>query len=185
MKKTIITLIALLFAVTTTFAQQKSEPRVPSGYQGFIDMNNLYTFSKDINNSIGMSTTHGFYFNPKAYIGLGMGFETDNDYVLVPIYAAIHYNFNYSKPVSPIMRLRLGSYVGDGFGTYADLALGVRFASKRDFAVSIMVAGTFFEGFDREVYGEYQDQNGYWYYDVISTQTVQPSGVGLRIGIEW
>ena len=185
MKKTVLTLIALLFAVTITFAQQKEEVRVPSGYQGFLDMNNLYTFSDDIGNSIGMSTTHGFYFNPKAYVGLGIGFETNNDYVLVPIYAAIHYNFNYSKPVSPIMRLRLGSYLGDGFGTYADMALGVRFASKHDFAVSIMVAGTFCESFDDEIYGDYQDENGYWHYNVLTTETIQPSGVGLRIGIEW
>lgn len=184
MKKFFLTTMIVLGCIFSVSAQEK-EIRVPSGYQGFIDMNNLYTFSKDINNSIGMSTTHGFYFNPKAFVGLGMGFETNNDYVLVPIYAAIHYNFNYSKSVSPIMRLRLGSYVGDGFGTYADLALGVRFASKRDFAVSIMVAGTFFEGYDDKIYQDYQDENGYWHCGVQTTQTIQPSGVGLRIGIEW
>lgn len=182
MKKIFLTAMIVLGCIFSVSAQE--ETRVPSGYQGFLDMNNLYTFSKDINNSIGMSTTHGFYFNPKAYVGLGMGFETNNDYVLVPIYAAIHYNFNYARPVSPIMRLRLGSYLGDGFGTYADLALGVRFASKRDFAVSIMVAGTFFEGYKDEIYHEWIDENGCWQYDYVESK-IQPSGVGLRIGIEW
>ena len=182
MKKIFLTAMIVLGCIFSVSAQK--ETRVPSGYQGFLDMNNLYTFSKDINNSIGMSTTHGFYFNPKAYVGLGMGFETNNDYFLMPFYAAIHYNFNYARPVSPIMRLRLGSYLGDGFGTYADLALGVRFASKRDFAVSIMVAGTFFEGYKDEIYHEWIDENGCWQYDYVESK-IQPSGVGLRIGIEW
>lgn len=182
MKKIFLTAMIVLGCIFSVSAQE--ETRVPSGYQGFLDMNNLYTFSKDINNSIGVSTTHGFYFNPKAYVGLGMGFETNNDYFLMPFYAAIHYNFNYARPVSPIMRLRLGSYLGDGFGTYADLALGVRFASKRDFAVSIMVAGTFFEGYKDEIYHEWIDENGCWQYDYVESK-IQPSGVGLRIGIEW
>ena len=182
MKKILLTAMIVLGCIFSVSAQEKVQ--VPSGYQGFLDMNNLYTFSKDINNSIGVSTTHGFYFNPKAYVGLGMGFETNNDYFLVPFYAAIHYNFNYARPVSPIMRLRLGSYLGDGFGTYADLALGVRFASKRDFAVSIMVAGTFFEGYKDEIYHEWIDENGCWQYDYVESK-IQPSGVGLRIGIEW
>ena len=182
MKKILLTAMIVLGCIFSVSAQEKVQ--VPSGYQGFLDMNNLYTFSKDISNSIGVTTTHGFYFNPKAYVGLGMGFETNNDYFLVPFYAAIHYNFNYARPVSPIMRLRLGSYLGDGFGTYADLALGVRFASKRDFAVSIMVAGTFFEGYKDEIYHEWIDENGCWQYDYVESK-IQPSGVGLRIGIEW
>ena len=182
MKKIFLTAMIVLGCIFSVSAQEKVQ--VPSGYQGFLDMNNLYTFSKDINNSIGVSTTHGFYFNPKAYVGLGMGFETNNDYFLMPFYAAIHYNLNYARPVSPIMRLRLGSYLGDGFGTYADLALGVRFASKRDFAVSIMVAGTFFEGYKDEIYHEWIDENGCWQYDYVESK-IQPSGVGLRIGIEW
>ena len=183
MKKIFLTAMIVLGCIFSVSAQK--ETRVPSGYQGFLDMNNLYTFSKDINNSIGMSTTHGFYFNPKAYVGLGMGFETNNDYVLVPIYAAIHYNFNYTRPVTPILRLRLGTCLGDSFGPYADLAFGVRFASKRDFAVSIMAVGTYFDKFKESVYADYQDENGVWHYCVPTTQYIQPSGVGLRIGIEW
>ena len=183
MKKIFLTAMIVLGCIFSVSAQEKVQ--VPSGYQGFLDMNNLYTFSKDINNSIGVSTTHGFYFNPKAYVGLGMGFETNNDYFLVPFYAAIHYNFNYTRPVTPILRLRLGTCLGDSFGPYADLAFGVRFASKRDFAVSIMAVGTYFDKFKESVYADYQDENGVWHYCVPTTQYIQPSGVGLRIGIEW
>ena len=173
MKKSLITLIALLFAVTT-FAQE-SEVRIPSGYQGFLEQGTMYQFYDGGHTMINLSTTHGFYFNGHVFVGIGVGVDFNNDYAIVPFYSAIHYVFNNQKNVSPVARLRVGSFLGDGMGAYADLGFGVRFASKRDFAVSIMLNGTYYGNMTKEYYSYEQQTN----------TTFNPSGVSLRVGIEW
>ena len=61
MKKTILTLIMAVFAITA-FAQNE-DSRVPNGYQGFLEEGNTWHFNKDMTTTIHLSTTHGFYFN--------------------------------------------------------------------------------------------------------------------------
>ena len=182
MKKVILSLVMLLMA-TSMFAQETeiSNPakvRVPSGYQGFIEQGNTWHFDKNMPNSISLSTTHGFYFNGHIFAGIGLGVDFNNDRALVPFYTNVRYQFNNTRVVSPIVSLRLGSFVGDGLGAYGDLAFGVRFASKRDFAVSAMVAGTYYDKIQE--YGYYD--NGSYIHDY---RYISPSGVSLRIGIEW
>ena len=184
MKKVILSLVMLILA-TSVFAQEQEIPnpakvRVPSGYQGFIEQGNTWHFDKDMPNSISLSTTHGFYFNGHIYVGVGLGIDFNKDRALVPFYTNLRYQFNNTKVVSPIISLRLGSFVGYDMGAYGDLGFGVRFASKRDFAVNVMVAGTYYDKI-RE-YGYYYDDNGHHTQDY---RYLSPAGVSLRIGIEW
>ena len=172
MKKLALTLMMVIFAMTA-FAQEEGNVRVPGGYQGFIEQGNTWHFDKNMPNRISLSTTHGFYFNGHIFAGVGIGFDFNEDNVLVPFYSNIRYQFNNTKVVSPVVSLRLGSFIGDHMGAYGDLAVGVRFASKRDFAVSIMMAGTYYDKIE-----------SYNYYNNTYTQ-MSPSGVSLRIGIEW
>ena len=137
----------MLFMAMSLFAQEDvnynpAKVRVPSGYQGFLEQGNTWHFDKNMPNSISISTTHGFYFNGHIFAGVGFGVDFNKDRALVPFYTNLRYQFNNTKVVSPIVSLRLGSFIGDDMGAYGDLAFGVRFASKRDFAVSVMVAGT-------------------------------------------
>ena len=178
MKKVILSLVILLMAASV-FAQEEGNVRVPSGYQGFLEQGNTWHFDKNMPNSINISTTHGFYFNGHIFAGVGFGVDFNKDRALVPFYTNLRYQFNNTKVVSPILSLRLGSFIGDDMGAYGDLAFGVRFASKRDFAVSVLVAGTYYDKI-KVYYYNYED--GY-YYD--GYQQVSPSGVSLRIGIEW
>ena len=172
MKKTLLSIIMAIFAITA-FAQNEGNVRVPSGYQGFIEQGNTWHFDKNMPNSISLSTTHGFYFNGHIYAGVGLGFDFNEEDVLVPFYTNLRYQFNNNKVVSPIVSLRLGSFIGEHMGAYGDLAFGVRFASKRDFAVSVLVAGTYYDKIKQ-----------YSYYDS-SSISISPAGISLRIGIEW
>ena len=179
MKKLVLAFV-MLFMATSVFAQeQEGKVRVPSGYQGFIEQGNTWHFDKNMPNSISLSTTHGFYFNGHIFAGIGLGVDFNNDRALVPFYTNLRYQFNNTRVVSPIISLRLGSYVGDGLGAYGDLGFGVRFASKRDFAVSAMVAGTYYDKIKE--YGYYNADGVY----VHENRYISPSGVSLRIGIEW
>ncbi len=176
MKKFALTLVMAIFAITAFAQNEESKIRVPSGYQGFLEQGNTWHFDKNMPNAINLSTTHGFYFNGHIFAGVGLGIEFNEDRALVPFYSNIRYQFNNTKLVSPIVSLRLGSFIGDSLGAYGDLAFGVRFASKRDFAVSVMVAGTYYDAIEIGYY----TQEGNW-----TDGKVSPSGLSLRIGIEW
>lgn len=187
MKKTILTLIMAVFTITA-FAQNE-DSRVPNGYQGFLEEGNTWHFNKDMATTIQLSTTHGFYFNEHIYAGLGVGFEFNSDYLLVPFYTNLRYVFFNNKAISPIVSLRLGSYISDNMGAYGDLAFGVRFASKRDFAVTVLLAGSYYDKFTETYYNYdegYYDEEGMWHYENnIVEKTIRPSGISVRVGIEW
>ena len=185
MKKVILSLVMLIMA-TSVFAQEDDIPnpakvRVPSGYQGFFEQGNTWHFDKNMPNSISLSTTHGFYFNGHLFAGLGLGIDFNRDRALVPFYSNVRYQFNNTKVVSPIISLRLGSFISDDMGAYGDLAFGVRFASKRDFAVSVMVAATYYDKV-RDSFYLYDEELE---HSVWTEKEVSPAGVSLRIDIEW
>lgn len=176
MKKLILAVVMALFAITVFAQNENTGTRIPSGYQGFLEEGNTWHFDKNMGTCIQLATTHGFYFNGNFYVGMGIGLEGNKDYVLMPIYSNLRYVFINNKPVSPVVSLRLGSFMGSDMGAYGDLAVGVRFASKRDFAVNVLVAGTYYD----KIQGGYYNAEGYWEREKIS-----PSGIALRVGIEW
>lgn len=185
MKKTILTIVLAIFAITGFSQNEGKEVRVPNGYQGFLEYGNIWTvFDKEMPNTLGLSTTHGFYFNGHMFAGIGIGFDACSDFGLFPIYANVRYLISNKSTVSPFLSLRLGSYISEKVGAYGDFAFGVRFASKRDFAVSMMVAATYYDKMTYSAWEEYQDDQGYWQSHRVD-KTVNPSGVSLRIGIEW
>ena len=188
MKKLVLSFVALLMAVSV-FAQDNKEEqpqvRVPNGYQGFVEYGNgWHVFDKTMPNTFNLSTTHGFYFNGHMYAGIGMGFDACSEVIMVPLYANVRYVFSNKSAVSPFMGLRLGTYVSEKVGTYGDFAFGVRFASKRDFAVSVMVAASYYDKLTYTTWEDFQDEYGDWYNDRVE-KTVNPSSISLRIGIEW
>ena len=185
MKKIALTLLMAFFAIGA-FAQndEVTGVRIPSGYQGFLEMGNTWHFDKDMPTTIQLSTTHGGFFNEHIFAGLGIAYEWNKDYDLVPLYANIRYVFMSRTVISPVLSLRLGSYLGDNIGAYGDLAVGVRFASKRDFAVNVMVAGTYYDKITRNYYEEWTDAQGVWHYENVEKK-ISPSGIAVRVGIEW
>lgn len=184
MKKTFLTLVMVIFAITSFAQDENPVIRVPNGYQGFLEESNCWHFDKNMHATIQLSTTHGFYFNDRFYAGIGVGYEFKSDYFLMPFYANVRYVFLNTKAVSPIVSLRLGSFISDKMGAYGDLAFGVRFASKRDLAISVLVAGTYYNKLKYNHYDHYQDAQGYWHSDYVEGK-ISPSGVSLRVGIEW
>ncbi|MBR4148372.1 MAG: hypothetical protein IKU00_10905 [Bacteroidales bacterium] len=180
MKKLFLSVVMLFMAMSVFAQEQETKVRVPSGYQGFVEQGNTWHFDKNMPNSISLSTTHGFYFNGHIFAGIGLGVDFNKDRGLVPFYTNLRYQFNNNKVVSPVISLRLGSFIGEDMGGYGDLAFGVRFASKRDFAVSVLVAGTYYDKIEK-YYNDYDAQGNYTH----GYRQVSPSGISLRIGIEW
>lgn len=185
MKKTILTIVMAIFAITAFAQNEENEVRTLKGYQGYLEYgNSWHVFDKEMPNTINLSTTHGFFFNSHMYMGIGIGFDACSEIGLFPIYANLRYIITNKSAVSPVMSLRLGSYISEKVGAYGDFAFGVRFASKRDFAVSLMVAATYYDKMTYTIWKDYQNEEGYWVSDRME-KTVNPSSVSLRIGIEW
>ena len=180
MKK--IFLIALMaLACTPMMRAQETAVRVPSGYQGFLEQGNGFRMTDNFKSTVGVSTTHGFYFGQHTFIGIGIGVEGNNDFTVVPIYTALKYNFNYTHQATPTMQLRVGSFIASAVGSYCDLAFGVRFGSSRDFAINVLLTGTLYSNCEREIWTTDETTGTYPPETVI----YNPSSVGLRIGIEW
>lgn len=173
MKKINLIFATLLMVSAMAFAQNDNA-WMPHGYQGFLEMNSGFQVVNDGNPTTGLSTTHGFYFNGHTYVGIGFGLDfydvsRNNTDLAMPFYAAVNYLFSNTSNLSPVVKMRLGSYVGGNHGTYADLGFGIRFGSRRDFAVTVLLTGTYYS--NREYIEHESDIN-------VST-------VSLRFGIEW
>lgn len=185
MKKTILTIVMAFFAITAFAQKEQTNVRIPSGYQGFLEYGNSWTvFDKAMPNTLGLSTTHGFYFNGHVFAGIGIGFDACSDFALFPIYANVRYLFSNKSVVSPFLSMRLGSYISEKTGAYGDFAFGVRFASKRDFAISIMMAATYYDKMHYKTWEDFQDEYGHWQGHYVE-KDLNPSSISLRIGIEW
>ena len=186
MKRKSLFIAFLLTVSAMAFAQENNNVWMPHGYQGFLEMNSGFQVANNGNYTTGVSTTHGFYFNGHTYVGIGMGLDFCDIYgdnssdVIVPFFATVNYLFFNKSNVSPVVKMRLGSYVGDYHGTYGDLGFGVRFGSRRDFAVTVMVTGTF--------YSKLKNPEYYYYYgEEVPAENREHniSTVSLRFGIEW
>ncbi|MCQ2606775.1 MAG: hypothetical protein MJ204_09615 [Bacteroidales bacterium] len=181
MKKIIVTCLALISLAIVGNAQENVSIRIPEGYQGFVEQENRFHFWGAEDNSVAVSTTHGFYFNGHTFVGIGLGVTGSGNYGLVPFYTSVKHVFLNDRTISPSLNARLGSYIGADMGSYGDLAFGVRFASKKDFALTISAALSYYEPFD--------DVTTEWNVDTDTykeiTKKIDFSGASLRFGIEW
>ena len=177
MKKILISLLFAAVAFTANAQDVINGVRVPSGYQGHVEYSNLFYLKGGT--GMDISTTHGFYYTPNMFVGLGIGLHISPKDTYVPIYAAAKYIFNYKTKISPTVQLKMGSFFNEGAKPYGDLSFGFRFASDRDFAFSIQACGSFYAPVD------YTDS--YWDGDTFVTKTERwnLSSIGLRLGIEW
>lgn len=169
MKKTIL-IVAMLVMAFGLSAQENANITIPSGYRAFIEEENSLQLVSKEHSLLGVGTTHGFYMNDHCFVGLGFTMIGNESDFLMPVYAAIRYNFSYRSNVTPVLSFRAGSYLSESTGLYADLAFGLRFASKRHFAINVMLTGTFYEPTEHPYY------NG--------GTTINHSGAGIRIGME-
>ena len=117
------------------------------GYKGFIDLgfsygtkSNVGDYEMNGENRLEFSTSHGYFFSPYFFLGLGVGFHFYTGYnyegeyysydevlVEIPIFAHARFHF-LDKKVSPFADIKLGYSVYDVTGTYFSPSLGCRFA---------------------------------------------------------
>lgn len=125
MKKLLFTLLMVISALSAN---------AQSGYRGFADVNfiagcdGVWSGFNTIGG--GVSTTHGYQFNPYVFLGGGVkvqyhSFDNFDDTYSLPIYAAFRVNM-MNRNVSPFADVKLGYSVADITGLYFSPSFGVR-----------------------------------------------------------
>ncbi|MBR4837797.1 MAG: hypothetical protein IK004_05090 [Bacteroidales bacterium] len=184
MKKLFLITILLLMTASVFAQEQEAKVRIPSGYQGFFEYGNTYLFD-DNPSLMNFSTTHGFYMNGHTYVGIGISIDTKYLLFLLPIYGNVRYVFNNNRVVSPVVGLRLGCFDTKTVGFYGDLTIGLRFATKRDFAISFLISGTHYNGVYFRYRHPYTDEYGIDHMERCWGSRNNLTGISLRLGIEW
>lgn len=121
----------LLFAAIIAVAVNAREPQ--RGYRGFVEWDNnitSYNFydGKETCWFTGVSTSHGFQFNPHLFAGAGLMIEkcTKFDTWTLPLFAQVRTDQTWGK-FTPFGDLRLGYNCTDGGGIYLSPTIGYRF----------------------------------------------------------
>lgn len=158
------------------------------GYHGFADVGYCYYISQIAPSTIEITTSHGYQFNPYIFLGAGVGFdftgkaewgdvngkpyEKRDSKVDIPIFFNARANITRTR-FSPFADARVGAYVNNEGGIYANLAVGGRFGIDENVGVSLsfgyelrkvtvqelrLIPGTKYNGYSYQYY--YTDRTG-------------------------
>ncbi|MDE5553974.1 MAG: hypothetical protein K2J10_02190 [Muribaculaceae bacterium] len=165
--------ILLLFAIAAVslgaFALQPQR-----GYRGFIDWDNSmrqYPQWMDFNKKVlraysGVSTSHGYQFNPNFFLGAGIAVQYNSNFKdwILPVFLHVRTDQKFGK-YTPFGDMRIGYSLTDGGGVYFSPMVGYRFNWGRKMGVNIgagltvkQITYTIFDvGFDNMGFMNYID----------------------------
>lgn len=111
MKKTLLILAAFIFSLTTTATELRK------GYRGFVDANVDLSFNQSVYGETtivyyGVSTSHGYQFNPHLFVGAGLMLERHHP---------VSHNFGCEFPI--FAHARTDWQIGR-FPLYGDIRIG-------------------------------------------------------------
>ncbi|MGN0028448.1 MAG: hypothetical protein ACI35Q_01770 [Marinilabiliaceae bacterium] len=163
------------------------------GYRGFVDFNVMEGFLVNDGgydghySHAGLLTTHGYQFNPRIFVGAGLGvlWQTDDNQgsdfdCLIPVYSAFRCDF-VARKVSPFVDVRLGGFSNTANsefrGFYMSLAVGVR---VRRFNASL--------GYEYlNNFGELTDYDGDddYYWETCDSPSLRTHSFVMRFGVDF
>lgn len=142
--------ILLLFALATvSFGVFALQPQ--RGYRGFIDWdNNMHRYAQWVNPDVkethtymGVSTSHGYQFNPNFFLGAGLSVQYNSyfsDWIL-PVFVHVRTDQKFGK-FTPFGDMRIGYSLTDGGGIYLSPMIGYRFNWGRKLGINVGVGLT-------------------------------------------
>lgn len=142
------------------------------GYKGFVEFGGGFGVGDWAGGFLGLTTSHGYQFNPHIFVGAGAGFNYDfgNELIFIPVFADFKYNMLKSN-ITPMIGTKIGYSVYDGQGVFFNPGIGCRFGLSESFALDL----TFNYGLQTEK-AEY-----YWDY----SETVLLHTIGFKLGLEF
>lgn len=186
--KRILSLFAIAAISLSAFALQPQR-----GYRGFIDWdNNLDRYQwvgsneKFIEMYTGVSTSHGYQFNPNFYLGAGVAVQYNKKFKewILPVFMQVRTDQKFGK-FTPFGDIRIGYSLTDGGGIYFSPMIGYRFNWGRKMGINVGVGLTLIGV--KYTSGDlvYDEINGY--FTITNTKTVREidTNFSFKIGIDF
>lgn len=186
MKRFLLILTAAILSVGV-FARQPQR-----GYRGFIDWdNNLTQYDAWYEGNhktyyyTGVSTSHGFQFNPNFFLGGGLAVQYNkySDSYVVPLFLQVRTDQKFGK-FTPFGDLRIGYSCTDGGGLYLSPMIGYRFNWGRKVGVNVGV-GLTVKGSTIDIFNVAVDINGYMQLEQIGTEYRTKLMFAFRVGFDF
>ena len=106
MRKLVLVVASLL--LTTIMVSAQNKHAFEKGYRGNVSLTGNIGINKDFsNNGIELTTSHGHNFGDGMYIGGGIGFNVNSDFVNIPVFLDMKYNI-LDRELSPYIDCRVG-----------------------------------------------------------------------------
>lgn len=182
-----LSLLCALCCIGSIFAREPQR-----GYRGFVEWSNDVTsFKIDEHTSqsfyyTGVSTSHGFQFNPHLFVGGGITLEryVDYDTWFTPIFAQVRTDQKWGK-FTPFGDLRVGYNSADGAGYFLSPTIGYRFNWGRKVNINAGL-GLTLRGYSVEQYDfDIDIVNGYFDMTYLGTKHSTKAMFSFRLGIDF
>lgn len=184
MKRYIIIMLLIAMAATAMARQPKR------GYRGFLDWNNdiaTERYDDDLkitNYYSGISTSHGYQFNPNIFLGVGIGVENYRSLNRYIIPAYLHLRTDQKFGIfTPFGEVRIGYNLTDGGGIYFSPAIGYRFNWGRKLGVNLGV-GLTVKGNKVDIY-EFSYYDGTYISQSLKRKNETKCLFAIRLGIDF
>ncbi len=184
--------ITMILAAVTLMASARQPER---GYRGFAEWNNsitsyeFYYWTGEKSETCyfsGISTSHGFQFNPNFFLGAGLSIEHSRKYngYILPVFIQARTDQKFGK-YTPFGDLRAGFSLTDGGGPYLSPSVGYRFNWGRKCGVNISAGLTLkWSHVDEYDIAQTPDGEG-WYVTDVKTRFDSKAFFSFRIGIDF
>lgn len=141
MRKFILLIVVSLIS-GYTFGQT-SRPEI-RGYRAMVDLG--YNFNANGSNAsrIGISTTHGYMFNPNFFIGAGIQMDVLTspprwyNHIALPLFVAAKWNI-LQKKITPFLQGRAGYSIAGNKGHYFSFSAGAQYCLNNGNAIKLSV----------------------------------------------
>lgn len=188
MKRQITMILLVLASALGSMARQPER-----GYRGFIDWSNSYRENSDnwYHDSYfysGLSTSHGYQFNPWLFVGAGLDWEHqwkegfNNNIFAAFVQGRTDLQFGKFTPFGDV---RLGFSMTDGGGVYFSPTIGYRFNWGRKAGINIGV-GLTVQGYTTDIYDIALSPEGYWTFgEKLYTHHGANTYFSFRVGFDF
>lgn len=184
MKRQIIFILLLLSVTVGSMARQPER-----GYRGFLDWSNSLRSDKFIERYTtyysGVSTSHGFQFNPWLYVGGGLNWEhhSDSGTDILAVFVDGRTDLKFGK-FTPFGDVRLGFSMTDGGGVYFSPTIGYRFNWGRKVGINLGI-GLTVKGKSADIYDDIFTDDGYFISNKIGTIRWTTTYFSFRLGFDF
>lgn len=181
--------IALMAIISIAFAAAGRQPQ--RGYRGFAEWSNSIREDTWIGGETttsfytGLSTSHGYQFNPWLFVGAGLDYEHCSR-----ISSSILATFLQGRTdlvfgrFTPFGDVRIGYNMAQGGGIYFSPSIGYRFNWGRKAGVNLGI-GLTLQGYSADIYEIGVSPDGFWIQDKIGTHHGSAAFFSFRLGFDF